>query len=142
LCHTQGFFLVVQACLKNSGWISGYAQPRGNPDGLFPQIVIDAVDLALVQCLQDLLVQDYRRGEVVAERLLDDHAALLRDVILERLDRKVGQGDGVIAMLFVDLVEEIRPRRVRALPGIHLPSGRDARRRCPFPAGAARGGGR
>ena len=40
-----------------------------------PQIVIDAVDLALVQCLQDLLVEGHRRGEVVAERLLDDHAA-------------------------------------------------------------------
>src|SRR5262249_43757660 len=44
-------------------------------DGLFPQIVIDAVNLALVQCLQDLLVEGHRRGEVVAERLLDDHAA-------------------------------------------------------------------
>ncbi len=44
-------------------------------DGLFPEVVVDAVDLALVEHLAPTIVVE-RAGalEVVAERLLDDHA--------------------------------------------------------------------
>src|SRR3954468_3428511 len=39
---------------------------------LFPEIVIDPVDLMLVDNVEELLVQDLRGTEVAAERLLDD----------------------------------------------------------------------
>ena len=43
--------------------------------GLLAEIVIDAVDLALVEHRRDLAVQGTGAVEVVAERLLDDHPA-------------------------------------------------------------------
>ena len=41
-------------------------------DGLLAEVVVDAEDLLLVEEAADLLVQLAGRGEVVAERLLDD----------------------------------------------------------------------
>ena len=49
-------------------------------DRLLPQVVVDPIDLRLVEGLVDLRVQRDRRGQVVAERLLDDHAAPARPV--------------------------------------------------------------
>ena len=44
-------------------------------DGLLAEVVVDPVDLALVEDLRDVAVQGPGAGQVVAERLLDDHAA-------------------------------------------------------------------
>ena len=41
-------------------------------DRLLAEVVVDAEDLALLEVLLQLRVQLARRGEVVAERLLDD----------------------------------------------------------------------
>ena len=62
-------------------------------DGLFPEVVIDAVDLPLVQRLVDVAVQRARRLQVGAERLLDDDARERRRRA-ERLGRSGGGGFG------------------------------------------------
>ena len=41
---------------------------------LVPQEMVDPVELGLVQVLVDLFVERTCRGDVVPERLLDDHA--------------------------------------------------------------------
>ena len=67
------------------------AEPQGQDvlDGLLAEIMVDAVDLALVQNGRDFAIQGAGAFEVVAERLLDDHAApglfLLRWVDKPRL---------------------------------------------------------
>ena len=50
----------------------GEAEDHQVLDGLLAEVVIDAVDLRLVEGRGQLLVQRARRGEVAAERLLDD----------------------------------------------------------------------
>ena len=53
------------------------AEPEGQDvlDRLLAQVMVDAIDLALVEHARDLAVQGPGAGEVVAERLLDDHPA-------------------------------------------------------------------
>ena len=41
---------------------------------LLAQVVVDAVDLVLVELLEDVGIQRPGRGQIAAERLLDDHA--------------------------------------------------------------------
>ncbi len=53
----------------------GEAEDHDVLDRLLAQIMVDPVDLLLVQHRQQLGVERLRRGEVVAERLLDDDAA-------------------------------------------------------------------
>ncbi len=52
----------------------GEAEDHDVLDGLFAQVVIDAIDLAFVEDLVDLRVERLRAGQIVAERLLDDDA--------------------------------------------------------------------
>ena len=53
------------------------AEPQGQDvlDGLLAEIMIDAVDLALVENGRYFPVQGAGAFEITAERLLDDHAA-------------------------------------------------------------------
>ena len=53
----------------------GEAKRQNILDGLFAEVVVDAVDLLFAGDLEELLVQDPGRVDVVAEGLLDDHAA-------------------------------------------------------------------
>jgi hypothetical protein len=50
----------------------GESQRHQVLDGLLAQVVIDAEDLVLLEDLQQLRVQRPGRGQVIAERLLDD----------------------------------------------------------------------
>ena len=52
----------------------GEAKDQDVLDRLFAQVVVDAVDLALVEDLVHLAVERLRAGQVAAERLLDDDA--------------------------------------------------------------------
>ncbi|MNS69936.1 hypothetical protein D3C72_1032670 [compost metagenome] len=52
----------------------GEAQGEQVLDGLFAQVVVDAVDEVLVDVLGELGVELSGRGEIAPERLLDDHA--------------------------------------------------------------------
>ena len=76
--------------------------PVGQPEGkqildrLLPEIVIDAVDLLLPPVLQERLIQGPGRGEIPAERLLDDDPLL---------PRHPGEAGGI--ELLVDQREEI-----------------------------------
>ncbi len=78
--------------------------PVGEPerehvlDGLLAQVVVDAVDLALVEDGAKLGVQLPRRGEVVAERLLDDHPHI----------RRLGAVQPRVSQLPGDDAEELR----------------------------------
>ena len=53
------------------------AEPEGQDvlDRLLAQVMVDAVDLALVEHARDVAVQRPGAGQVVAERLLDDDPA-------------------------------------------------------------------
>ena len=67
------------------------AEPQGQDvlDGLLAEVMVDAVDLALVEHGGDVPIQGAGALEIAAERLLDDHAApgrfLLRGVDEPRL---------------------------------------------------------
>jgi hypothetical protein len=62
-------------------------------DGHLPEVVVDAVQLGLVDELVELLVEGARRGEVVAERLLDDDTGVMRETRLrESADDSAEEG--------------------------------------------------
>src|SRR5262249_16861920 len=72
-------------------------------DGFLAEIMIDAIDLALLEHLQELAIERARRCEIGAERLLHDHASpspVLCPVLLARqsgsaemaADRREGLG--------------------------------------------------
>ena len=52
----------------------GKARDQNILHGLFAEIMVDAIDLILVQCLVNLLVEFASRGKVGAERFFDDDA--------------------------------------------------------------------
>ena len=64
------------------------AEPEGQDvlDRLLAQVMVDAIDLALVEHARDLEVQRRGAGKVVAERLLDDHPAP-RGLLLPGVDQ-------------------------------------------------------
>jgi hypothetical protein len=70
-------------------------------DRLLAEVVVDPVDLALVEILVEDVVQLDRRGEVVPERLLDDHSrpAAFRRPCADPLDDRLDdvRRDGEIA---------------------------------------------
>ena len=96
-------------------------------DGLFAQIVIDAVDLLFVDFFEQLLVQRLGRFQIVPERLFDDHAppvvvALLhqsggREFLHDRTE-ETGRGGEVVEeilmgrVLLIHLGEKVFELRV------------------------------
>src|SRR6185503_3049784 len=69
------------------------------PDGLLPEVVVDAVDLRLAEDPEDLAVEPLRRLEVAPERLLDDDPAPAPVVLL------------VVETAPSDLRDDLRERR-------------------------------
>ena len=88
----------------------GEAERHEVLDRLLPEIVVDPVDLAFVEDLADGVVDLARRGEIVADRFLDDHPGLRRDQPLlaelggnrpeeAGIDGEVEGADAVLAFL-------------------------------------------
>ena len=121
----------------------GEAQRQDVLDGLLAEVVVDAEDRPRVEDLADDVVQLPGAGQVVAERLLDDHPApgalgsVGQAVLLELLDdvgeelRRDRQVEGVVAAGAAGLVELARssraagrrPRRRRSRPATNrMPS--------------------
>ena len=71
-------------------------------DGLFTQIMIDAIDLLLVGELEQFLIEGFGRFQVVTERLFDHHPTPVVVVLLHQAGGRE---------LFNNRTEEARSRR-------------------------------
>ena len=58
----------------------GEAECENILNGLFTEIMIDAIDLVFVQNFANIVVQSHRGGQIVAERLLYHHTFPTRGI--------------------------------------------------------------
>ncbi len=147
----HGDLHMIDVLARPEGLEDGVAEAEDEEvlDRLFPEVVIDPVDLALVEEREQLAVERLGRAEVDAEGLLHDHAlvgrvlrvrgrddepALLQAADdlgdLVRPDRQVKEPVAAGAALLVDALELLLELGERARPRCDRP----ARRRCPWRA--------
>ena len=88
-------------------------------DGLFAEVVVDAVDLRFVEVLRDLFLERFRRDRIAPKRLFDDDArpALTRlvDVVDESVFSELGDDQGKKFRLHREVKHPISPRRVASV---------------------------